>query len=264
MRDISSSFLTQVIVLVIAFVLVHVAYVTLIRPTANAILDEQEQRMAAGEEFRPERSLYVTLRDYEQETCFILAIWALTIMGLKAIHLTRERQVLNRDLVQIGEGISILPEDTRTYLRPLQSLPDSTRNLLLPRALLTALVRFETTQDIQNVSDSVTVICEGDADRMDSELTMIRYVAWAIPSIGFIGTVRGIGQALGEAYLAVQGNIAPATESLGVAFNSTFVALVISLFVVLCMYQIQRIHEQLVLDAHEWTDQRLIYHMQVR
>lgn len=30
------------------------------------------------------------------------------------------------------------------------------------------------------------------ADEMDSEMSMIRYIAWAIPSIGFVGTVRGI------------------------------------------------------------------------
>ena len=52
----------------------------------------------------------------------------------------------------------------------------------------------------------------------------------AIPSIGFIGTVRGIGEALSQAHVAVEGDIAGMTASLGVAFNSTFVALVVSIF----------------------------------
>ena len=59
---------------------------------------------------------------------------------------------------------------------------------------------------------------------------MIRYISWAIPSIGFIGTVRGIGEALGQADIAVQGDISGVTQSLGVAFNSTFIALLISIF----------------------------------
>ena len=59
---------------------------------------------------------------------------------------------------------------------------------------------------------------------------MIRYISWAIPSIGFIGTVRGIGEALAQADKAVQGDIAGVTQSLGVAFNSTFIALLISIF----------------------------------
>ena len=58
---------------------------------------------------------------------------------------------------------------------------------------------------------------------------MVRYITWAIPSIGFIGTVRGIGDALGQAYKAVEGDISGVTVSLGVAFNSTFVALVLSI-----------------------------------
>ena len=58
---------------------------------------------------------------------------------------------------------------------------------------------------------------------------MVRYITWAIPSIGFIGTVRGISLALGQAHEAVQGDILGVTLSLGVAFNSTFVALIISL-----------------------------------
>jgi biopolymer transport protein ExbB/TolQ len=67
--------------------------------------------------------------------------------------------------------------------------------------------------------------CDIEADKLDSELSMVRYISWAIPSIGFIGTVRGIGDALGQAYKAVEGDISGVTVSLGVAFNSTFVAL---------------------------------------
>ncbi len=46
---------------------------------------------------------------------------------------------------------------------------------------------------------------------------MIRYISWAIPSIGFIGTVRGIGEALAQADKAVQGDIAGAMKMNSVA-----------------------------------------------
>ena len=93
---------------------------------------------------------------------------------------------------------------------------------------------------------------------------MIRYIAWAIPSIGFIGTVRGIGDALGQAYKAVEGDISGVTVSLGVAFNSTFVALVLSIIIMFCLYQLQLSQERLVLDSHTYCDQRLLRHLQVR
>ena len=41
---------------------------------------------------------------------------------------------------------------------------------------------------MQDVSEAARGVCEAEADRLDSELSMLRYVAWAIPAIGFIGT----------------------------------------------------------------------------
>ena len=99
---------------------------------------------------------------------------------------------------------------------------------------------------------------------MESELSIIRYIAWAIPSVGFIGTVRGIGDALGQAHRAVEGDITGVTSSLGVAFNSTFIALVISIILMFLMHQLQLVQERLVLDSQHYAEQRLVQHLQVR
>lgn len=258
------SFVAQLLALAICWALVHAVYVSVIRPNASVILEDRAARLAQNEAFVAERSIFVTLRDYEQETCLILALWAFSIMGVKVWANSRERRLLLNDILSISEGTSVFPEDARSYMRPLQALPDVQRERLLPRTLLVALRRFESTKDVQNVAESVKAACESENDRLDSELSVIRYIAWAIPSIGFIGTVRGIGEALGQAYLAVQGDIAGVTESLGIAFNSTFVALVISIVVMLCVYQLQRTQEQLVIDSQNWCDEKLIRHMQVR
>ena len=93
---------------------------------------------------------------------------------------------------------------------------------------------------------------------------MVRYIAWAIPSIGFIGTVRGIGQALAQAHEAVRGDIAGVTASLGVAFNSTFIALLISIVIMFFVHQLQQTQERLVLDSQNYIDQRLIRHLHIR
>ena len=80
--------------------------------------------------------------------------------------------------------------------------------------------------------------------------------------IGFLGTVRGIGQALGQAHKAVEGDIAGVTQSLGVAFNSTFVALLISILIMFLLHQLQLAQERLALDAEEYCDVRLVRHLQ--
>ena len=133
--------------------------------------------------------------------------------------------------------------------------------MLIPRVLLNALRRFNTTRNIQDVSSSSNTIFESEAERLESELSMIRYISWAIPSIGFIGTVRGIGEALAQADQAVLGNISGVTQSLGVAFNSTFIALLISIFLLFLVYQLQLLQERLVFDSQIYVEDKLIRHM---
>ena len=142
-----------------------------------------------------------------------------------------------------------------------RTLPIHEQDHLLPRALTAALHRFSATRNIQDVSSAVTEVCETKNDRLDSELSMVRYIAWAVPSIGFIGTVRGIGDALSQAHRAVQGDIAGVTESLGVAFNSTFIALVISIVLMFLLHQLQLMQERLVLDTHSYCDRNLLRHL---
>lgn len=254
----SSEFIFQIFALLIAIIVVHGAYVGIIRPSADAQLQQQMELQATGGDFVPKRSLAVVIRDFEQEACFILLFWALAIMAYKGRQTISEQELLNRTLLDIPDGTSVLPEDAREYSRSLEALPAEEQDYLLPRTLLSALQRFATTGSIQAVSDTIKEQCEMESDRLDSELSMVRYIAWAIPSIGFIGTVRGIGDALGQAYKAVEGDISGVTVSLGVAFNSTFVALVLSIVIMFCLHQLQLTQERLVLDCQRQSDKRLL------
>ena len=234
------------------------------RPRAAAVMVAQREGMKKDPNYVAQRSMYIVLKDWEQESCVILALWALAIIGYKSWHARSERQLLERDLVHVPEGMRILPEDTREYARQIEALPPAEASGLLPRALLVALYRFGATRNIQDVSDAARSVCSGEADRLDSELSNLRYIAWAIPAIGFIGTVRGIGDALGEAHKAVTGDVSGVTEGLGVAFNSTLIALLISIVLMFLLHQLQLAQERLVLDSETYLDQRLIRHMQVR
>ncbi len=256
-------FIFQSFSLLIAVLLVHGIYVSLIRPNADAILRDQALAMQEDVTYVPERSIYVLIRDYEQEACFVLMLWATAIMIFKGVAASRENRLLHMDLVPVSGDTKILPQDTREFSRTIEALPDNTHRLLLPRALLTALRRFNSTASIQDVSTAVHTVCESESDRLESELSMVRYIAWAIPSIGFIGTVRGIGEALAQAHRAVEGDISGVTQSLGVAFNSTFIALILSIFLMFALHQLQLTQERLVFDAESYCDERLISHLRV-
>jgi biopolymer transport protein ExbB/TolQ len=260
-RNIPVEFVYQLFALIIAIIVVHAFYVSIVRPNANEVLAQQAIERAANPEYVTERSNWVLIMNLEQESCFILMFWALAIMGYKTRTILEERRLLEVELIPIAEGMRILPEDTREFARQVQALPDEGQKMLIPRALLNALRRFNTTRNIQDVSASSNTIFESEADRLESELSMIRYISWAIPSIGFIGTVRGIGEALAQADKAVQGDIAGVTQSLGVAFNSTFIALLISIFLMFLVYQLQLLQERLVFDGQIYVDDKLIRHM---
>ena len=260
-KNIPVEFVFQMFALIISIIVVHAFYVSVVRPNAAQIIEEQNIAAAADPNYVRERRVAVLIKDLEQEACFVLMFWALAIMGYKAVTIVGERRLLDVDLVPVAEGMRILPEDTREFARQVQQLPEEQQRLLLPRALLNALRRFNTTHSIQDVSSSTNTITESEAERPESELSMIRYISWAIPSIGFIGTVRGIGEALAQADKAVQGDIAGVTQSLGVAFNSTFIALLISIFLMFLVYQLQLLQERLVFDTQAYVDDKLIRHM---
>lgn len=248
----------QLVVLLVALIVVHTVYVTVVRPNADAQVRHAAEIAAAGGQYVVPRSFFVVIKDFEQESCFVLMFWALAIMGYKTQTALREKRMLEMPLVSIAEGTRILPDDAGQLLRPLQSLPEEQQSYLLPRALQTSLARFQTTTSVQSATDAVNSVCEAEDNRLDSEMSMVRYITWAIPSIGFIGTVRGIGAALGQAHEAIEGNIAGVTASLGVAFNSTFIALLISILVMFFIHQLQLIQERLVLDSQFYCESRLL------
>ncbi len=259
----SSEFVYQVAALFISVILIHSIYVTVVRPRADLDLALRTAQMQTDPDAVPERSVWIVVRDFEQEACFVLMLWAMAIMAAKWVATNREARLLDSDLIPIADGIRILPEDAREYTRQIQALPSKERQALLPRALESALNRFAATGSIQAASETAHAACDAEAERLDSELAMVRYIAWAIPSIGFIGTVRGIGDALGLAHKAVEGEISGVTQSLGVAFNSTFIALLISIVLMFLLHQLQLQQERLVLDTSSYVDDGLVEHLQV-
>jgi biopolymer transport protein ExbB/TolQ len=253
-----AEFVYQVFSLLIAFIIVHALFVTLIRPQADAFMRQEAANMQADPDYVQQRSFFVVIKDYEQESCFVLMLWALSILVYKGRAVYAQQKLLELDLLKLPENLPIGPEDTRELAGRLQSLSEAERESLLPRALLTSIERFGATRNVQDVSTAARDICDSEGERLESELSIIRYIAWAIPSVGFIGTVRGIGNALGQAHRAVEGDITGVTASLGVAFNSTFIALVISIVLMFFVHQLQLMQERLVLDSERYVDRWMV------
>ena len=255
--------------LVISFVLIHAVYTLHIRPEAETVTITQEVLRAqdSGREgYVPERNIYIILQNYEQESCFVLLSWAMIIIIYKLYLVFHEKKVMGETFIDIERGERIIPQEALSHSKHLESrLQNSPQFIgkLLPTVVLTALHRFHSTRSIQDVSQAVREISESEADRLDSDLSLVRYIAWAIPSVGFIGTVRGIGEALAQADQAIRGNIQGVTDSLGLAFNSTFVALILSIILMYFIHLLQSRQESLILDVEEYCRVKLIAVMKI-
>ena len=137
------------------------------------------------------------------------------------------------------------------------------RDRLLPECILAALHRFHATSSIQDAAMAVKERAELRADQLDSSLSLVRYIAWAIPAIGFVGTVRGIGDGLNHAEEAIKGDISQVTSQLGLAFNSTFVGLMLCLVLMYFIHIVQSGQEELVMDTQAYCRDRLVDVMKV-
>jgi len=249
---------SKLLILAVLALVVHVFWTLVVRPSAESWLIEQRAFVAANPGTHVERSLFVILRDPEQEVIVIIAFWALILSTMSFRELHRQRRLLNADLMRMAPSTVILPSDARAYLRSLEELPPGQRDMVVPRVLRGALKRFGITGNAQDASTTVHTVSERELSRLDSELAMLRFCVWAGPAIGFVGTVRGIGIALQGADLAIKGDISAVTSGLGVSFNSTLVALMFSILLMYVLHEIQLAQERLVLDTEHYADEQLI------
>jgi biopolymer transport protein ExbB/TolQ len=249
---------SKLLILVVIALVVQVMFTAFVRPRAEEWREEQRQIAANTPGYSPERSLWVIIQDPEQEATIIVSIWAIILSVLRFRELKAQRALLNAGYMKQAAGVVILPSDAREYLRTFEQLPPEKRNSVLPRVLAAALKRFSATGNVQDASQTVHNVCESENNRLDAELAILRFSVWVTPALGFVGTVRGIGLALQGAELAVKGDTSAVTSGLGISFNSTLVALTLSILLMYILHEIQLAQERLVLDAENYADEELI------
>jgi biopolymer transport protein ExbB/TolQ len=265
----SADFLVPAIGLLIAILIVEPFYRLVVQPAAERI--ELKQRVMAAQgsssgKSSEQRSIYIIIKDPEQKWEIIFAIWGVIILGYKLIQIRKERSLFRLDFIRLQPGERIIPEDALDRYKDLRTAVDREprwQGRLLPDCMLAALHRFHATNSIQDAANAVKERAELAADRLDSSLSLVRYISWAIPAIGFIGTVRGIGLALAFAEDAIKGDITPVIEALGLAFNSTLVALLISMGLMYFMHVVQSRQEAFVLETQTFSRDKLIDVMKV-
>ncbi|NNG02863.1 MAG: hypothetical protein HKM95_02025 [Inquilinus sp.] len=175
------------------------------------------------------------------------AMWVVFAVGLGELFVRGRAARSERAQLRLGylpeDETTILqaPELRRIYAVARRKSADSD-GAFLPRVIQRVILQFRTSRSIDQASSLLNSSLELYLHEIDLRYSMVRYVVWAIPTLGFIGTVIGISLALafaGQVDVQDPTLLAELTKRLAVAFNTTLLALVMAAVLVLIQHIVQ-------------------------
>jgi hypothetical protein len=195
----------------------------------------------------------------EQIASYCAAVWAGFILLSRYLEVRRQKRAFALELLPPGQ--CILVEDARDLQRRIDDRVGNKGPFILANMLRLALGKFATSKTSRDVADIVRTQGEVDLSRLVTSMGIVHYLAWAIPAIGFLGTVRGLAGSLtmgGKTKEDVASFISQATGHLNIAFDCTLVALALSLVVMAFLHTVMREEESLVIDCQQYCLEHLV------
>jgi hypothetical protein len=211
-----------------------------------------------------------------QVVCYLCCVWAALILVRRYFEVQRQRAAFHSDLLPTDEGARILPEDARPLVRKVDQEIVRRGPSILANMIRLGLSKYAISRNGPDVAEVVRTQADIEQARQVASMNTVNYLAWAIPAVGFIGTVVGLAEALiaptkpdvrpdrtpdevltdytqqTDAYLS------QVTGHLGSAFDCTFVALLLSLVLMYLLHTIQREEETLVIDCQNYCQEHLL------
>ncbi|MEE3328131.1 MAG: MotA/TolQ/ExbB proton channel family protein [Myxococcota bacterium] len=196
-----------------------------------------------------------------------LAIWSGVLLVVRYRRLTRETRVFSLELLPPDLAERITPDKAPAFTENLQALAESNPGNLLITRLIRALEHFSVRRSVLETVDQLRLSAERDENAIESGYAMLRVFIWAIPILGFIGTVLGIGASVGGFSEAVSSasdldvmkdSIGVVTSGLGVAFDTTLLALVTSVLIMFPTSSLQKAEEDYLARVDEYCQRRLV------
>jgi biopolymer transport protein ExbB/TolQ len=193
----------------------------------------------------------------EQVACYVCFVWAALILQSRVREVWRQRTAFRMELLPTEEGARILPEDARPLARKVEMVT-AKRPFILANMIRLGLGKYAISKSATDVAEVVRNQADIEVSRLVSGMAVVHYLAWAIPAIGFVGTVRGLGGAFGADAPSIDAFTTQAKDQLKIAFDCTLVALLLSLVLMYLLNVVQRAEETLVVDAQEYCQEHLL------
>jgi len=197
----------------------------------------------------------------------LLTFWSAAILFLKRRKIARQRSSLLLDVLPVEVGSDITPENTVAFYRHIRGLNHDPASSFLITRVKRALAHFRSRRNAQEVAALLASQAEIDASAVQSSYRMVKVFIWAIPILGFIGTVLGIGIAVGGFSEAIEGaqqidtiktSLGGVTSGLALAFDTTLLALVMSICLMFPTSSLQKAEEDALNSVDEYCNESLL------
>lgn len=186
-----------------------------------------------------------------------LFCWGLTILAMKWRKNSRQERASLLNLFPENLGHEINVSTVGGFIDNIYNIPLSLRDSLIVNRIRKALELFESRVDNGEVATFLGTQSDLDANRSTGSYTLLKVFLWAIPILGFIGTVMGLSTAVGslsidsadpEVFKAAIGKL---TRGLGVAFDTTLLGLILSILMSFPMAAVQKKEDETltIIDA---------------
>jgi biopolymer transport protein ExbB/TolQ len=182
---------------------------------------------------------------------FFIAIAALILRGL---NLLGQFTVLDRAKLpaKVTSAISQNPSTCATQLLSSASKWSArVQRSYLGKRITTLLETIVSNRSTRHLNDELKYQSEKDADAQYEGYSLVRIIIWATPMLGFLGTVMGITQALGDLATQQLGDDLNAAmqglfAGLYVAFDTTALALTLSIMLMFIQFMSDQFETQLL------------------
>ena len=191
---------------------------------------------------------------YAMVGLFVLAMVTLFVKWRK---LAFQRRAFKIELIPVGASFALTQETALDVLKTLNDAVDDPKRFVLFNRIERALLNLKNVGNVSDVSEMLRASAENDETHVDSSYGLLSGIVWVIPILGFIGTVLGLSGAIGgfgavlnsdASAASLKESLAPVTGNLSVAFDTTFLALVLAMVIQMTVTFLRR-QEDLFLDA---------------
>lgn len=202
----------------------------------------------------------------EQAFMWLFFFVALGELLIRYIATSKEKRLLGLHLLPEKESDIITVEDLPHIYKKARKADDDN---FLSKMIMRVVRQFQTSKSSEEAKGMLNSSIDLSLHEVDLRYNFLRYIMWLIPTLGFIGTVRGISAGLSRAAEeANKGNtenlLYIVSIDLGVAFYTTLLSLILSGILVFIMHLVQGEEEGALNKSGQYCIDHLIIKLYIK